>query len=329
MPTKVGFEQYKLDTDQPDMSYSTYRSKISRFNKKIKKKTVELDKDGNVKRQWIQTQTNNDLVYQEWLDKIDQIQPRPLDSRPHDETYQDTTLVVPLYDMHFGKASLEDYRLILDQLVNFLSIHRRKVVFVIGQDLFHWDNFRGMTASGTQLSAGLLQKENYEDALSFWVHAIENTNANEIEIIYSMGNHDESISYGFVRELRAYFRLHDHITFDVELEEYKARNIYNTTVVFTHGDKAKMDAKGVLAIQYLFKQLTVATTQTDIIMGHLHHKNVTDLPAVRVITQNSACPTDKWHKDHLFVGAPEVFSVYEYTTWGRIAEYYIHRTKEG
>lgn len=57
-------------------------------------------------------------------------------------------LEIPLYDMHFGIADYEYYKQTLIEVLEIIERRTYKEInIIIGQDIFHNDDFRGRTSS--------------------------------------------------------------------------------------------------------------------------------------------------------------------------------------
>lgn len=289
--------------------YSSYNAK---------KITLQINSDGELTQAWTKLEQRKEELdnYEEFIKNVEKITPKKFKFTKI-ENGRDY-LEIGLFDMHFGVNDLDYYLNVLNKLNDVINQHnRKKIYFLIGQDLFHTDNFKGQTAKGTQLDT-YLKEQDWEDALTFYTKLIDSAvkKAEVVEVIYTKGNHDESVSYGFVRELKAYYRYFKNILFDTEIEEYKARKVGNTMLVFTHSDKLKMNSETVLKMIYRFKGIYVDCDYIEIHAGHLHHLITKEYAGSILRNQSSGASTDKWHQENGFIGTQKMFQIYEYSKNG-------------
>src|SRR5690606_16960289 len=82
-------------------------------------------------------------------------------------------LEIPLFDTHFGISDYEYYKDTQMKILDKLSLRKyEEVLFIIGQDMLHHDNFRGQTANGTQIESVDMVKA-WNDARTFYEPIIE------------------------------------------------------------------------------------------------------------------------------------------------------------
>lgn len=219
-------------------------------------------------------------------------------------------LEIPLFDPHFGICDYEYYK------PTQMKIHRKlntirweEVVFIIGQDLFHNNDHRGRTANGTPIQVVDMEKT-WEDARMFYEPLIEAAlvNSNSVKIIYSKGNHDETISWAFVKFLAARF---PQAKVDDSFVERKIHTFGKNFIGITHGDKARKNLHNIFPVE--FPQEWANSTNREIHIGHLHTEDAKDWFGTVVRTLATRNKTDQWHKDNGFVGAHKRFMLFEYS----------------
>ena len=229
-------------------------------------------------------------------------------------------LEIPLYDMHFGVSTLDYYSNHLQKIIHKIqSRFWDKIMFVIGQDLLHNDNFKGQTASGTMIEKVDMVTA-FDEALQFYVTLISESLkvANSVECSYVKGNHDESISYGFFRTLQATF---PQVKFDGSLKQRKAFTWENIFIGLTHGDKGANRMMDNFLSE--FGKLIANAEVKEIHSGHLHTEKSNDKFGITQRTLASANKTDDWHDDNGFIGANKRFQLFEYSPSSLDAIYYI------
>ena len=154
-------------------------------------------------------------------------------------------LEIPLYDMHFGIADYEYYKETLAEVIEIIQRRNYKEInIIIGQDLFHNDDFRGRTASGGEIEYTDITVA-WEDARRFYYKIIEESlkQSKRTRIIYSKGNHDESMSWGFVQMIKAQFKDADNIEVDDEVKERKLITFGTNFIGITHGEEGQAKSR--------------------------------------------------------------------------------------
>lgn len=217
-------------------------------------------------------------------------------------------LEAPLFDMHFGTATLADYADTRARLVGVIRSRTwDEVVLPVGSDLLHHDNFRATTANGTQLHDADLPQA-WADAAAFFSTAIEAAleQAARVVVVFVIGNHDESMSWAFCQMLAAKY---PQVDFDLDVVQRKVHRYGDVCVGFTHGDKAVKEHDRVFLSEFpAFASAAVREIHT----GHFHHEVVNDRCGVIVRSLSSAAPTDRWHHDNGYVGSAKRFALFEY-----------------
>lgn len=229
-------------------------------------------------------------------------------------------LEIPLYDMHFGISDLEYYKPHLSEILNKIkSRYWNKILFVIGQDLIHHDNFKSQTSNGTTIENVDIVKA-FNDALDFYVTLIREAleNSESVDCIYSKGNHDESMSYGLFRTLQATF---PQANFDNGIEQRKAFIWEKVFLGFSHGDKGanRLIENFVSEFGKLIANAEIKEVHT----GHLHSEKSKDQFGIIHRTLATANKTDSWHDENGFVGQNKRFQIFEYSPSSLDAIYYI------
>lgn len=255
---------------------------------------------------------DNQFTIKDLAEKVANAKPRKMKVKELRE-FNDKLLLIPLYDMHFGINVKEDYEKTKSKIYNLLKNNTyEEVLFVVGSDLTHHDNFRSTTASGTIIENANMEQA-WEDASQFYIPLIEKAieNCGRVKIIYSKGNHSESMEWAFVKYLKALF---PQATYDDTFEERKIHVYGDSVMGFTHGDKRKKSLHNVFQADFS-AQWGLALDRT-IFTGHFHHEQVFDEFGTIVRTLPTAGKTDEWHRNSGFVGATKRFQVFEYEQTG-------------
>lgn len=286
--------------------------------------TVQVDKNGEIIQSWIKGKAQDDL----YLDLIEHITnlPKLELEEVKLETTEDYMLEIPLYDMHFGIADYEYYKETLAEVIEIIQRRNYKEInIIIGQDLFHNDDFRGRTASGREIEYTDI-KVAWEDARKFYYKIIEESlkQSKRTRIIYSKGNHDESMSWAFVQMIKAQFKDADNITIDDEVKERKLITFGDNFIGLTHGEKGQAKSRNLnnmFVIEY--PQEFAKSKVREIHAGHLHHERIKDDFGIMARRLSSGSITDTWHYEQGYVGAHKRFMVFEWTKEKLAAIYYV------
>lgn len=270
--------------------------------------TVQVNAKGEVIQAWIKQHTENRI--DEILEAIKantptaQIQPKVIKEA-------DGMLEIPLFDMHFGIADMEFYR---DTLAEILAIvgskHWDRIVIPVGQDLFHNDSItKGVTTKGTLIEKVDLKQAIY-DAETFYFNLIDTAlqNANEVNVIYSPGNHDKTVGWLFVRILKT--RYGDIV--DDSTAERKAIWWNGCFIGITHGDKTTDNVNGLRGkFTMEFPTLFAMAKVREIHTGHLHREDLKDEYGVLVRRVSCGNKNDDWTTDEGYKSQKR-FMLFEY-----------------
>lgn len=275
--------------------------------------TVQVSKTGEIVQAWIK-QNANDFDVDEFLagvlDKIERYE-----YKPQNDSSADRMLEIPLFDMHWGVMYLEDYKPVLDDVLELIcSRHWDQIVIPFGQDYFHNDSVvNPVTTKGTVVDKVDMQKaikEGRQFIMSVIDSALEHSNA--VKVIYTPGNHDRSVSWMFMQVLLE--RYGDEVV-DDSMEYRKVISYGQNSIMITHGDSRQATAKNlahIFPISYP-EDFAQATTR-EVHAGHLHHEAEADIFGVMVRRLSSGVTVDDWSNRQDFVGSHRRFMIFE---WGR------------
>lgn len=316
------------------MSYETFRHKLKDWSKKQMADndtlalgtyegftphgaTVQVDGNGNIRQAWIK-QNLDDRQYEQILNAIkDSVKPVQL-NRPIES--EKAMLEIPLFDMHFGVAKIEDYTKVLAELLDIIESRKwEEINIIIGQDLLHTNDMRGHTAKGTEIGVIDFQRA-WHDARTFWYMVIDKAleSALRVNLRYSKGNHDECTSWCFIQELKARY---PQAIVDDSLKPRKCIFWNGCFIGYGHIDYTnnsnKIFQNFVLDFPIEFANAKVREIHT----GHLHSESKDNGLMVRRLA--SGVPTDKWNDDNGYVGSAKRFQVFEWVAERLKSIYYI------
>jgi len=281
-----------------------------------------FDEQGNAIpiQAWGKTKPEAMDRYNQILEAIKEIKPYKLERTiANDTKKEDTLLEIPLFDMHFGINTYKDYRGVLEDITNLIRLkQRKKIIFVIGQDLLHNNDLKGNTSNGTLIEKVDMKKA-INDAYNFYFELINVAYdyADDVEVIYSKGNHDESAAFIFLQMFAKMFS--EDIKFDLSLDDKKVRTFGKIFIGWSHSDKGKKnvnrnirDIRGVFA--ELFKMKWAKTEVRELHFGHLHHEKPGDGLGFMVRVLSTAAKVDQWHLENDYIGSHKRFMLFEYST---------------
>lgn len=317
------------------MSFETFRHKIREWERQqmadvetlaqgtyqgfaAHKATVQVDASGNIKQAWIK-QDKEDNTYEQIIEAIKgNIKPVEIDVASTE--CELAMLELPLFDMHFGVATLEDYLGTLSKILAIIDGKRwEEINVIVGQDLLHTNDLRGHTAKGTAIQQIDFGKA-WRDAWQFWTAIIDLSlnKADRVNIRYSKGNHDECTAWCFVQALKARYT---QCFVDDSFEARRCIFWRGCFIGYGHceytGKLDKVFQDFVLDFPTEFAKAKVREIHT----GHLHAEGQDNGFVVRRLA--SGVPADKWSRDNGYIGANKRFQLFEWNTNELKANYYV------
>lgn len=280
--------------------------------------TVRVNGEGNVVEAWIK-QRASEYDVEAFLEGIkERVEPYdyqiPMSAALANQTEGHNMLEIPLFDMHWGVATMDDYKETLDEIIQIMSAHRwAQIVIPFGQDFFHNDSIvKGETTKGTKIEKVDMQRA-VKEAKQF-IYAIIDLAievSSEVKVIYTPGNHDQSISWMFMQVLLE--RYGEEIV-DDSMAHRKCFTFGANAIMVTHGQAKKSStAKSLAPLFPIAFPLEFANATTrEIHAGHLHHEEA-DTCGAMVRRLSSAVPTDDWTDLEDFIGANKRFMLFEWS----------------
>lgn len=315
----------------PAMAYETFRAKLKKWQKQTfademtlnagtyegfiaHGATVQVDKYGNVVQAWIKEHADDNQMARlmEFIEK----NTVPVMVRPESmEEAEPEMLEIPLLDQHFPQ---NDH---ISTYVGLVPIIESKtweeINIIIGQDMLHNDDFRGHTSSGRPIE-NVDMVEGWTLARIFYSNlvALCLKHSQRVRIIYSKGNHDESMSWAFVQMLKAMF---PEAEVDDSLRQRKCISWRECFIGITHGAYKKsslQDLRGQFTIQFATEFASAKVRE--IHAGHLHREEERDIYGVMCRRLSHSGIEDEWTDDEGLIGANKRFMVFRWKP-GRLA----------
>lgn len=274
--------------------------------------TVQVSASGEIVQAWIK-QKAGDFDVDEFLEAVKEaVEPYSYFPKIHDDSFN--MLEIPLFDMHWGISFMDYYQPVLYDILSLIYSHNwKKIVIPFGQDFFHNDSIiNGQTTKGTVIEkVDMLRavKEGKQFIYAIIDAAIEY--ADEVEVIYSAGNHDKSISWMFMQVL---LERYGPDIVDDSLENRKVITYGSNSIMVTHGDSKRATARNLAQIfPIAFAKEFADASVREVHSGHLHHESEADVHGVMVRRLSTGTQTDAWMDHEDFIGSHKRFMLFEWT----------------
>ena len=161
-------------------------------------------------------------------------------------------LIINKQDSHLNKYDIDGNNDVTDRLANImykvemianqaqLSNNLDQITYIIGSDEFN-SEFTGMTTKGTPQTNTHTYQTSYEYICGHEVVMITMLlqYAENVNVVYVAGNHDEYVGWHMVNWLRTYFRSIERVTFDCSPKYRKYISYGGSALMFNHGDAIK------------------------------------------------------------------------------------------
>ena len=235
-------------------------------------------------------------------------------------------LVIDIADLHIGKLSSitetgEEYNVqkaidyaidgvngILDKSAGF-NIDR--ILFVIGNDVLHFDTPTRTTTSGTHQDSDGMWYDNFVKARMLYVEIIRKLRElADVHVIHCPSNHDYMSGFMLADSVSCSFREGENVTFQVSMKHRKYYRYGNSLIGLSHGDGAKeADLPQLMANEA--KKLWAVTDHHYYYLHHYHSKKQMkwqsgkDYHGCTVEYLRSPSATDSWHHRNGFSHSPK------------------------
>lgn len=322
------YDDYYVKNITNPCTYSAFRGSMSRWMKKVyaddstldagtyegfiaHDATVQVSKSGEIIQAWIKQKAGS-FNQEDFLEAI-RNSVEPFVYTPVDHTDATRMLEIPLFDMHWGVAFMDHYEPVLNELLDLITSRRwDKIVIPFGQDFFHNDSIvDGKTTKGTPIEKVDMIRAVKEGA-RFMYTLIDTAirKANDVQVLYSAGNHDTSTSWMFMQAL---LERYGPKVVDDSFEYRKVITYGKNAIMITHGDSKQATPKDLAHIfPIAFPEEFAHAAVREVHSGHLHHEREADIYGIMVRRLSSGCKVDDWSNKEGFVGAHRRFMVFEW-----------------
>lgn len=232
----------------------------------------------------------------------------------------------PDYDLDIAAAVVSEAASELIAIGNDLKPARRTILML--GDLFHFDNPKWQTTSGTQLEGdGRLQKviEFGSETLLGIVEQSAATVSTDVHIVN--GNHDETLTWAFQRIMFERFRNDQRIAVNMKYTGRQYVTHGGNLLGIAHGHKAKKRLPQLMALEAAadWSKCPYREYHT----GHYHSQSaewqrpIETIDGVLVRTAPSIGGTDEWHAEGGFIGSRRAMETFLYRPEGGLTAMHV------
>lgn len=322
------YETYFLPATNSSATANTFRSMLYRWGKKqwaddttlkygtyegfiAHDATVQVSKTGEIVQAWVKQKAET-VDPEVFISAIKQAV-EPFEYAKTDRRESSRMLEIPLFDMHWGVAFMDYYKSTLEELLDIVNSRAwDKIVIPFGQDFFHNDSIvNGQTTKGTLIEKVDMTRA-VKEAKVFMYALIDAAikQANEVQVIYTPGNHDRSTAWMFIQVL---LERYGSSVVDDTLEYRKVISYGKNAIMVTHGDSKQATAKNLAHIfPIAFAEEFANADVREVHAGHLHHEAEADIYGVMVRRLCSGGKVDDWSNKEDFIGTHRRFMVFEW-----------------
>ena len=320
--------EYFLNSTDSQATFHTFRTLLYRWSKQryadettlecgtyegfiAHDATVQVSKSGEIIQAWIKQKAGY-FDPEDFLKAIRE-SVEPFVYTPIERSDSTRMLEIPLFDMHWGIAFMDYYEPVLNELLDLITSKSwDRIVIPFGQDFFHNDSIvDGKTTKGTPIEKVDMIRAVKEGQR--FMYALIDTAiqcANQVEVVYSAGNHDTSTSWMFMQVL---LERYGPSTVDDSFEFRKVITHGKNSIMITHGDSKQATAKNLAHIFPIsFAEEFANANVREVHAGHLHHEAEADIYGVMVRRLSSGGKVDEWSNKEDFIGTHRRFMVFEW-----------------
>ena len=173
-------------------------------------------------------------------------------------------LIINKQDAHYNKLDVNGDNILEERFARMayrvetilgqaaLSNKLDKVIYIIGSDEFN-SEFTGTTTKGTPQQNIKDYHKSFEAICNHEILMITLllNYADNVDVVYVAGNHDEYVGWHLINWLKTYFRNTDRLTFDCSPKYRKYVSYGVSAMMFNHGDAIKpAKLAGIFPMEY-------------------------------------------------------------------------------
>jgi hypothetical protein len=216
---------------------------------------------------------------------------------------------IEIFDLHLGKLgwgeeTSTDYDMKIaekefyDRVEYFASEidgEVEKIIFVLGNDFFHYDNNKIETTAGTPQDTDTRPKKMFKKGLEIVCNAILRfSEIAPVEVPLVPGNHSANTIYFLAEAVSKAFEGNERVTIDTTPKTRKYIKYGQCLLGFAHGDdENKKELDGLM--QKEVPELWGTTKHREFHLGHIHIETVSEVHGLKFRTVPSISGVDSWH----------------------------------
>ena len=244
---------------------------------------------------WLGKKSTEQVFQDSFVDFLSSYQPvsQEVMSPKIEVTKENAMLVINKQDSHLNKYDIDGNNNIAQRLADIiykvevivtqakLSNNLENITYILGSDEFN-SEFTGTTTKGTPQT----NTHTYHDSFKFicdheiLVITMLLQYAENVNVVYVAGNHDEFAGWHMITWLEAYFRNTNRVSFDCSPKYRKYVSYGSSAMMFNHGDAIK-PAKLAALFPMEFKDGWSFHNNFYIFTGDKHHEVSQDFNGIK------------------------------------------------
>ena len=248
---------------------------------------------------------------EEFFNKLDRNYSLPTLSKKYEYLKGDKLLLIDIADLHLNLQSSmfttnNEYNCdvaenlffnVIEDILDRTELHQfEEIVFCIGGDMLNADNLSGTTTRGTMQTNDLHYYDAYERLCAMTIKAIDILkDLCKVNVIYVMGNHDETTGFKLAKYIDAWFRHDENVCVDYRPLARKYKVFGKTLLCFAHdGNVKKLPA----LIADEARQWWSAVDTVEVFLQHLHTEQILfEESNIRIQRLPTISAKSKWAAD--------------------------------
>lgn len=282
----------------------------------VKGTSTYIDAEGNVLRQWVKTNKENEnklfLLRKALFEIVEEAEEvsEKIDYEDQESNISDQLAVYTIGDAHIGmyswdKETGEDFDLniaknnlkkITKKLIKSTPKTETALIVDVG-DFFHADNQLNETsASKAKLDVDTRWAKVIKSGLKTMVYLVQEVLKKHEKVIVknAVGNHNEHTAMFIALYLDSYFRNEPRVTIDDSPNTFWYYKFGKNLIGVTHGHRVKPNQLGEI-MSYDCADIWSDTKHRYWYTGHIHHDTVKEFRVCKVESFRTLAPKDAWH----------------------------------
>lgn len=235
----------------------------------------------------------------------------------------DSYLLIPLYDMHFGLNTYEDYLTYLQKITDVVLNGYAEILVIVGGDYMHVETNTMQTEYGTRVDDVFVEKMK-QDGARFLLDLVNVCLKHSpcVKLTYLPGNHapanDHSLLYGM-----AVGRAFEDLEVNLSQDQLKHDWLGTHSIYSHHGDVYKNMNKVFEVITGKYPKEWGESTSRYYISGHLHNENAVSKSILQSYRMMSPSKSNGYEQKHGWDVTEKGIMLFEFDDDKRSVIYYL------